>query len=562
MTTKIKEILFSNIGLVLIYIAISIIYIDLPGLYMDAVNPDYMAAHMIHPENIGAWIYPDNVISYMIHGEWYKDTILSSLYGAVTPAYIGLIFFKVFGFNIFTIRFVHILYGIIIIIFFNKLMDSIAKSKKISFICTLIFILDPTFIFVWRTQYYLQLFPLITFLPGLKVIIDELYSCYKGKKINLRKIFLGNVLLGFSATGYFIYAFYFATIFCFFIYFCIKKRLKIRNLFYHVIFPFIIGYIPYIYAHISIFICQGFSGYMTNLKNINNSYGIVDGRDSVLNVLVNIFERFSNFSGGNWLITYMTGIDIGEIWGKAFLIIFFICAIFFTIDLLNNIKNDKSDRITYIRLLLSVIYAIFIIHIFIGCMIGNSLGYQHYIMLLPLMFISIFGNFMVFYERYREKVSNKKIVITSYLLIVIVIVSGCVKIVEGYRAINKTGGIGFYSDAINRAAYYTANMEENSVLICPQFGYWMGISLLTGGEKEIWFNTDTQEIINNLNSRGDIKKCYILIADNGYDLLNENFDNDLVENIINNTQYIYQENKVDFYEKGGNHIFKIVSLTK
>lgn len=105
-------------------------------------------------------------------------------------------------------------------------------------------------------------------------------------------------------------------------------------------------------------------------------------------------------------------------------------------------------------------------------------------------------------------------------------------------------------------------MEENSVLICPQWGYWMGISLLTGGEKEIWFNTDTQEIINNLNSRGDIKKCYILIADNGYDLLNENFDNDLVENIINNTQYIYQENKVDFYEKGGNHIFKIVSLTK
>lgn len=549
MIKKIDSIVFSFIGVSLIYLVLSGIFIQYPGLYMDSVNPDYLAAYMVNANNISKWSYPDNYLDFLLTGNPQGLTLLNSLYGAATPAYIGLIIFKIMGFNIFTIRFVHVLYGYAIVFIMWKIIKKITnENDKLSFLFTVIFALDATFMFSSRTQFYLQLFPLITFLPAVYLLAIELQSIELGRVVNWKKIFISNILVGLSATGYFIFAIYYGGIFIYFVFKMLTKKINIIKLIKNVAIPFIIGYLPFLYAHLSIFLYSGFDGYIKQLKNLDSTYGISDSQSAhVIDTLI----RFTDFAGGNWLIKYITGIGIGTIYAKVFIISFILGVIHFIYKVIKN-KKDLVYDIKYYYLI--ILYLCFGFHLAAGFVIGGALSYQHYIMLLPIMYVTIFCNILfVIKEAGLYKLFEGREIIKRVLTAALVIIA-MLNVNLGYIAINKTGGIGYYSDVINRIGGYACNFEDDSLLITPQWGYWMGISLLTGGEQEIWISTENERIIEQLNTRDDVNSCYILVDDKT--------DREIIKEVCDKTAFNNMDSQTSFKEKSNDNSIELYKMTR
>ena len=102
-------------------------HIELPGLYMDAVNPDYLAVQTLNPElSNPAWILPT---------AWFP--ILGNLYHGVQNYYLDLPLFWFFGSNIVTVRFSQALFGSIIVLLLYSVSIRATGNRLISFFASL-----------------------------------------------------------------------------------------------------------------------------------------------------------------------------------------------------------------------------------------------------------------------------------------------------------------------------------------------------------------------------------------------------------------------------------------
>ena len=173
--------LFNIKTIIILFILFSIPYFDLPGLYMDAINPDYVAIHIMNPGKISAWVYNDNIIATLLGKDW-GFPLLNSLYGTNFPAYIFILFIKLFGSSVFTLRLMHMIFGVFEIVAAYYLVNKITDNKKVSTLTALMIALEPSFVFSQRTQYYLQLFPLIFYFIGLAIFSGKIDISKKKEK--------------------------------------------------------------------------------------------------------------------------------------------------------------------------------------------------------------------------------------------------------------------------------------------------------------------------------------------------------------------------------------------
>lgn len=203
--TKIKD-NFNVVIVMAVFLFLSLIFLDEPGLYLDAVNPDYMGLHILHSDNVSIWAYSDNVIATIIEGNtaYSHFPLLNSLYGTAFEMYTQLLWSFFFGYGEYAIRTMHIVYSLLVLIGIYTFSQYILEDSRAASLATLLVAIEPSFLFSSRTQYYIQLFPHIFFFAGLCLVIRSLYD-NNGKN---NKGFAGAILLGLSACSYFVFAFY------------------------------------------------------------------------------------------------------------------------------------------------------------------------------------------------------------------------------------------------------------------------------------------------------------------------------------------------------------------
>jgi len=244
----------------IVYLIPALSYINLPGLYFDSVNPDYMALYL----KLGAewvpkysWIGHDNFL--------FPDyPVLNSPYGGNVIAYIAYLFCGLFGYSLFTIRILHVIFGLVLLLLFLKLLDKSCRSRANVLASTCMLAALPIFVFSWRTQYYIQIFTWIFVLSAYLLCKDTSSKVYK-------YYFVG-FLLGFASYSYFIYliyAFIFLVLHRFF-YENTKNSLLILS-------GLVTGFFPLIYGHISIFVTTGLSGYKQTLDALQSTYSVLRG---------------------------------------------------------------------------------------------------------------------------------------------------------------------------------------------------------------------------------------------------------------------------------------------
>ena len=89
------------------YAVVALQQITLPGVYMDAVNPDYIAVRLLHPEAepLLPWLLPGNLLLD-------RAPILISFYHGSQQVWLGLPFFAIFGTGVAGLRLTHAMFAL------------------------------------------------------------------------------------------------------------------------------------------------------------------------------------------------------------------------------------------------------------------------------------------------------------------------------------------------------------------------------------------------------------------------------------------------------------------
>ena len=181
-----------------VFAAVAAQNITLPGVYMDAVNPDYLAVRLLHrgTEPIGAWLLPGNYL-------FGRAPVLIAFYHGSLTTWFGLPGFWLFGTTVTGLRITHALFGsAVLATLYALLARGGAKPWQAALACGAL-ALDPGFSYAFRTQSYITLAP-------AALLFLSLYSLQRAASSAVRNrwLFFAGWSYGLAIVGYFIYAFF------------------------------------------------------------------------------------------------------------------------------------------------------------------------------------------------------------------------------------------------------------------------------------------------------------------------------------------------------------------
>lgn len=488
----------------IIYTFMAFREIDLPGLYMDSVNPDYMAVWLIKgSHHIPSWLYPDNYFGHY--------PLLNSLYGGNITAYLGLFFFKIAGFGLVEVRVFHALLGILVLVSMSWCFHKWKVPRFASSVALCLLAIDPTFLFAWRTQYYLQLVPVIFLSIGLGLLGEHnqrINSGFDGR----RHLFFCGIFLGFSAYCYFIFAFYAAVIVAVYINYC-RHKLPLNRVAIPLIAGTALGWLPYFFAHVSIILNTNFNVYLEDLRILQTNYGVgVESQGGFIDRVHIVSERLGYLVAGRSLQINVFGNGTSSSFVSIlhFLTLFGGTIFFLIYSIVGLIRQSKpviSWNETPLRLYATMMIAIIVVHLVFGLIVGRPLNLQHYVMLLPVLYtmtaiaIVCLWDSLVFLRQFIDV--SRGIMVAFCLGMIATNFSLSWGIIDRLK---QTGGVQMYSDAINVLAAHIQTLNPETVLLFPQWGYWMGVVTFTGPKFSSYETSSLKDMQVKLDHDTDLLK--------------------------------------------------------
>ena len=183
--------------------------IDLPGLYMDAVNPDYLATGLFfHDYPNTCWLLP-----------YIGFPLITQLYHGTVSFMIGSPVYLIFGASVESLRVLNMVYGLsaVILLYFiiNKATDG---NRWIAFATALCLATHIALLSSFRTQLYILL-------PGTICLLGAVYLLLLQKNDSVKYILISGILAGFAFYTYFVYLFFVPAFFILLRYQCKEKYL-------------------------------------------------------------------------------------------------------------------------------------------------------------------------------------------------------------------------------------------------------------------------------------------------------------------------------------------------
>ena len=184
----------------LAYAAVATHLITLPGIYADAINPDYLVARMLnpHPERSMVWVMFGNSLL----GD--RAPVLISPYHGSQQYWLGLPLYALYGTTVTGVRLVHATFALGVLAALHALLVRAGVRPWFAAAVGGALALDPSFSYAFRTQAYITLAPAAWLLLGVYGLLRAVApdSARPG-----RWLFASGVFCGLAAVGYFVWAF-------------------------------------------------------------------------------------------------------------------------------------------------------------------------------------------------------------------------------------------------------------------------------------------------------------------------------------------------------------------
>ncbi|MFO1323863.1 MAG: hypothetical protein U1F15_07340 [Burkholderiales bacterium] len=186
------------VAVALVYAVVTAHRIELPSLFADAVNPDYLAASLLsaHPERGIVWVLFGNSLL----GD--RAPVLISLYHGSQQYWLGLPFYAVFGTGVTGVRLTHAMFALFVLAALHALLLRGGLRPWLAAAVGAALAVDPAFSYAFRTQAYITVAPAAWLLLSL-VCLSRAPEAAKPA----RWLFASGALCGLAAVGYFVWAF-------------------------------------------------------------------------------------------------------------------------------------------------------------------------------------------------------------------------------------------------------------------------------------------------------------------------------------------------------------------
>lgn len=461
------KVLLYIISIFIVFFVLALYNINLPGLYMDAVNPDYIAGMYLNPRYLNPiWILPNS--GYPILGSFYHGTPTLS---------IGLVFYALFGMSTFVLRTINYSYGAITIILSFFIIKKITENNLCSFTGAIYIATSIAFIASFKTQYYSVQVGLPFLFGAIYFLMDRFEQV---KILDGKRVYLSGILMGLAFYCYFVYSFF---VVGFLVYIALIKRQKIKA-----IFIWLLGFVTssslYIIGYGIILVKLGgiaqFSDWLRSSLIGLNVMG--ESKEVINKILLSVEHAYYAISNkGNEL--YIFGEELIDKTKNLNIFITILIVLIGCIALLITKKIKK--HFNYL-----LIYILPISFIICSSVFATRIGAHHFGVITPLIGVILGISINNIIEIDQVKLSKEFKVIVS-IIFVIIIGLNLISYNEFNEKLEKTGGVKMFSEEIDKMALDAKENPNESVYYFIDWGFMMPFMFIT--ENNVPYFTDLNQ---------------------------------------------------------------------
>jgi hypothetical protein len=436
----------------------SVSHIMLPGLYMDAVNPDYLILRLLNwNASIFGWVLPGTSIRDIF------PTISGLYYGAL-PYYIGMPIYILLGTGVVAIRIANFGFASVVLLSAGVFLRTFGVRPVFVGFTLAVLALDPGFLFSFRTQSYITLLPIAFVLLSASIVEDAAAVASR------RACGAAGLLLGLAVYGYFIYLFLVPAAAAH-LWWKVRANSERRPQLISWFAGLVLGVSPYLIGYALMFKAtggfQGFERFLTSAL----------GNLSVVSSNLNSWQSVSYFGSLVYRTLYFEG--------QTLLMLKMTFKPYF-----GEVKRLLLLDIPIVFLIFSLVFArgftgiVFITALFLGmaCLFvifGDRLGFHHVALTLPLLYLA----FALCIESIAHAAPiSGRAQLALALPLVILGIGNAIDRQSVFLDLERTGGVGLASDAIERFAEDSRSSPEPTFAFFPDWGVFMPFEMVTGGQ--------------------------------------------------------------------------------
>jgi len=445
----------------ILFVVSAAVAIDVPGVYMDAVNPDYMVVRLLNPaaREMAVWIMPGQLILG-------KLPVLAQLYQGALTFYFGLPAYLLFGTGLLGIRIAEIGFGLIVLSGAWLFLRAFAIRPWMAAIGLCALALDPAFVMSFRTQAYSALLPLGLLLSSIAVA--ELGAAER-RRASILALVSSGALAGLAFFGYFFYLFPALTIPVYLA--CVARTgagtgrlLALWSAGFAIgLSPYVVGYLRLLGAVGDV---AGFVAYLretlgelqvtrSSLTPAGRAWYFLDMADLVF------FNR-----GNGAMLLHAPGRSVGDLLRVALLLAVP------TVVLAASVLARRA--VPGLVCCAALVLGFFVLTL----VFGNRLWAHHFVAMVPIVYLG----FVIALDRMATRLSG---LLSQRGLVAVVIVPLAVVNGVNHQAfvadLRATGGVGLASDAIVRFAEQSRRSARQAYFFFPDWGVFMPFAMITEG---------------------------------------------------------------------------------
>jgi len=454
---------------VVVYLIVATQQITLPGIYMDAVNPDYLVVRLLHDrtEPNTAWRLPGNYLAE-------RAPVLISLYHGSQQVWLGLPFFWLFGTTVTGLRLTHAMFALGVLVASYALLATSGMRRWQAALACVALAIDPVFSYAFRTQSYITLAPA----AWLALSLFALQAVPAQPDRRFRWLALSGAAYGFSVVGYFIYAFFLpAMVLAVVLWSAGADRAtneSLRRRARSTWLPWLAGLLiggacyPIGYA-LSIIQFGGFSAAWAYFQQTQQALGAFGAEPLMSERLAHIVDMIGAVTQ-NWahhMLIFGEYAPVPGATAKSALLAGGPMALW--------IYAEAQRRAST---LLRVLLALMISFLAVSLIFGSRLQGHHFVVLVPLAYAALATGLV---GAASHRMSARSTIATFVVPLAVLVGLNVAGQITEARRLAETRGVGLYSDAIDKLADDLNAMPVKPFVYFPDWGLSMPVAFLTGG---------------------------------------------------------------------------------
>jgi hypothetical protein len=470
----------------IIFLIMAFIEIDLPGLYMDEAYLDAFTVKILDKSKTvdrPLFNLPDNILD-----KNYRYPITGGIYVGLIGTYLGVPFYKLFGFNIFTLRMYHALYGAITVYLVFLILERIT-SRRIAFWGSMLLAIDAGFLVTYRTQGWNVISPMPFFLFAILLALprgNDEYSISSDFSISKKRAFLIGLLFGLACYGYFVFLLFGPPLLLSLLLWG-RSRLTRKTLLAGAMGCFV-GYLPLLYALLSIVI-QSPDMISSFIERTGSSMSLSDRLGHILG----IFRDTFNNSATPQRIAGPHYTPFSEV--KVYLWLFFAvvsCVLW---------RHKKySIQINFLLFCVLSIACYFLE----SMKFGNQIAVHHAVIVLPLAYMALATLISILTSGSNLETNHTESRLPGFvgwtIITTCALLLAPINLMQHFamtRQLLRTGGIELYSNANNMLAQDLEIYHPEDEIVYCDWGYMLNTFFLTRGANRFTFDVWDKDINKN-----------------------------------------------------------------